>query len=91
MEDLDSTLEIIAMLFKLIGNSGYGGTLIDRLKFMKVQYVEVLMKLAIKLTINSFKTLTKLQDEIYETELNHSCITINTPIQIGNMTLQYSK
>ena len=36
MGDLDSTLEIIAMLFKLIGNSGYGGCLVDQLKFLKV-------------------------------------------------------
>ena len=91
MGDLDSTLEIIAMLFKLIGNSGYGGTLVDQLKFMKVQYVEGFNEACNKVNDKRFKKLTQLQDEIYETELSHSCITINTPIQIGNLILQYSK
>ena len=91
MGDMDPSLEIIAMLHKLIGNSGYGGTLIDQLKFLKIKYIKGFKEACHKVNDVRFKKLTELQDDLFEAELNHSAITVNTPIQIGNMILQYSK
>ena len=88
--DLDSSQEIIATLFKLIGNSGYGATLTDQLRFLKVEYVKGFKEACYKVNDRRFKTITQLQDDIYESELHHSSITINIPIQIGNMILQNS-
>ena len=54
-EQVIATLESISMLFKLIGNSGYGGTLVDQLKFMKVQYLEGFNEACNKVTNKRFK------------------------------------
>ena len=89
--DVDSSLEIMGTLNKLIGNSSFGSTIMDQQKFLKINYVKGFKEACFAVNDKRFKNLTELEDDIFETELFHSKITINTAVQIGNMILQYSK
>ena len=60
MGNLDKTLEIIATLYKLVGNSGYGGCLLDQSKFVQLKYVKGFKEACFTVNDKRFKTLTEL-------------------------------
>ena len=91
--DRDPDLSIIADLSKLIGNSAYGSTILNKLKQSDVRYVEGENEACLKANEKGFKSMTQLSDdyEFYEIESQKNKIKLDLPIQIGFFILQYAK
>lgn len=80
-------------LSKLIGNSAYGSTILNKLKQSDVRYVEGENEACLKANEKGFKSMTQLSDdyEFYEIESQKNKIKLDLPIQIGFFILQYAK
>lgn len=89
--DIDKDLEVKALIEKLKGNSAFGGTIMNKEKFTKIKYVQGFRKACLAVNNPRFRKLNELNDEVFETESFNSHITMNLPIQLGYMILQYAK
>ena len=91
--DEDKDLSIIADLNKLIGNSAYGSTIMNKLTHSDVKYVEGENAACLSANENRFKTMIQLSEEyeFYEIEMQKRKIKLDLPIQIGYFILQYAK
>ena len=89
--DKDKTMAIIAETMKLIGNSAYGSTIMNKEKHLSIKYVEGDNKVPIYINDPRFRNLTKLDDSFYEIERYKRRIVMDIPIQIGFIILQYAK
>ncbi len=79
------------MLEKLIGNSAFGGTIVNQEKFQKIKYLEGFRKASLAVNDPRFRQLNELSDDIFESEFANANISINSPVQIGYKILQYAK
>ena len=91
--DINPDLSIIADLFKLLGNSAYGSTIMNKLTHSKMKYVSSESEASILANETLFKTMTQLSPEyeFFELELQKDRIKLDLPIQIGYFILQIAK
>ena len=89
--DADKDLSIIADLNKLIGNSAYGSTIMNKLKHSKVRYIQGENQACLLANQPTFKSMTELSQDFFEVEMNHNKIKLDLPIQIGFFILNYAK
>ncbi|XP_063687079.1 uncharacterized protein LOC134820563 [Bolinopsis microptera] len=88
--DQDPALRVVAETSKLIGNSFYGYTIMNKSKHVKVDVVD--QETAADL-INGprFSALDELSDNCYEVTSRKKSIRHNLPIQIGFFVYSYAK
>ena len=90
MADLDENLKIQGETSKLMGNAGYGGTLIDKTKHISLKFCsEENVDNHIKNPL--FKNMEELEGEIYEVEKLKKSVSLNAPIQVGIAVYSYAK
>ncbi|KAJ8311948.1 LOW QUALITY PROTEIN: hypothetical protein KUTeg_010501 [Tegillarca granosa] len=89
--DVDLSLEILATINKLIGNSAFGGTIINLEQYLNIRYCKGRKQACMTVNNPRFRQLCNLSDDVYETEFSKSNITVNLPIQLGYMILNYAK
>jgi len=89
--DADKNLSIIADLNKLIGNSAYGSTIMNKLKHSKVKYVQGENDACRLANEPTFKSMNQLSEDFFEVEMKHKKIKLDLPIQIGFFILQNAK
>jgi hypothetical protein len=91
--DTDPDQSIFASLFKLIGNSAYGSTILNKLNQTNVKYIQGESNACIYANDPLFKSMTQLAPdfEFYEVESQKKSIKLDLPIQIGYFILQYAK
>ncbi len=83
--------KIIADSMKLIGNSLFGGSLIDRSRFKQFKYVKSTNSAQNFVNDPKFVNLEELDDKIFEFEMQKKRIVQDIPVQIGYFILQYAK
>ena len=78
---------------KVIGNSGYGSTIMDKTKHKDIQYVQGENETCLKVNDPLFQKLECLdqEDQYYEVEMGKRKIKLDLPIQLGYFILQYAK
>ena len=81
---------VVAETMKLIVNSSYGYQIMDRSRHTNTKYVKGSQ---VDKFINNrfFKTMNELPEQIYEVEMNKTCIEHKEPIIVGFCILQYAK
>lgn len=91
--DRDPSKKIVADGMKMIGNSSYGKTIIDKEKFTNVAFYDEKDSVRISQEVNNkqFHHLSYIGGETVEIEKFHRSIVIDTPITIGFMILERSK
>jgi hypothetical protein len=82
---------VIPNTMKLIGNSGYGSLLINKMLHTNTRYVEGETNATRMVNSPRFKKMCPLPEELYEVESSKSRIVIDTPTILGFMILQYAK
>ena len=82
---------IIGETYKLVSNSSYGSLLMDKAKHTNVKYLINKSKVCKFINSSVFKNMNKLGQHLYEVETYKTCISVDTPIQIGFFILQYTK
>ncbi len=89
--DKHQNKKIIADSMKLIGNSLFGGSLLDRSRYKQFKYVK--SKTSAQNFVNDpkFVNLEELDAEIFEFEMQKKRILQDVPVQIGYFILQYAK
>ena len=90
MADLDRDFAIIGDCQKTLGNSFYGGTLIDRTKHKSVTFVEH-ERIRNHIRNPLFKTMIELNDGISEVTKSRKKVKHTSPIQIGIAVYSYAK
>jgi predicted NAD-dependent protein-ADP-ribosyltransferase YbiA (DUF1768 family) len=84
--------EPIANLFKTIGNSSYGSTILNKFRYSRIKHVQGSKQARLEVNDTRFKTLTKLGDSnLYEVESAPARTRIDVPIQVGLMILMSAK
>ena len=90
MADLDPDFHIRGLIAKLMGNSGYGRTLMDPYKHTNTTFVSE--ENVPKHVANPFfKNMTELNDRIYEVEKKKKTVVLDLPLQIGVAVYNYAK
>ena len=59
-------MSIIAETMKLLGNSAYGGTIMNKEKHSKIKYVKGERNASHYINDSKFKSLSKMSDDVYE-------------------------
>ena len=88
--DVDATKAVLGDTMKLLGNSAYGKTLMNKEKHLDISICDSVK--ASKL-VNSphFRRLIDLSDNTYEVSSTKKSICIDQPMQIGIFVYQYAK
>ena len=89
--DLHPNKKLLAETWKLIGNSSYGGILMNKLKHRNIKYSENTADVLKLTNCNEFRKLENLGNDFYEVELAKSKILLNLPVQLGFWILQNAK
>ena len=89
--DLDPNKKLLAETWKLIGNSSYGGILMNKLKHRNIKYSDNTADVLKLTNCNQFRKLENLGNEFYEVELAKSKIVLNLPVHLGFWILQNAK
>lgn len=89
--DVDKSQELKSSLSKLVGVSAFGGTIINQEKFQKIKYVEGFKKACFAVNNPRFRQLNELGGDMFESEFANANISINSPMYLGYMILQYAK
>ncbi|XP_033729708.1 uncharacterized protein LOC117318890 [Pecten maximus] len=89
--DDDKMSAVIANTMKLIGNSAYGGLIMDKSKHTNIKYVRGETNACNAINDPRFKDLHQLDEDIFEVENAKRTITYDLPIQLGYFILQYAK
>ena len=89
--DRDPDKAIIGETYKLVSNSSYGSLLMDKAKHTNVKYLVNKSKVCKFINSPVFKNMNKLGQNLYGVETYKTCISVDTPIQIGFFILQYAK
>ena len=63
----------------------------DKAKHINVKYLMNKSKVCKLINSSVFKNMNILGQDLYEVETHKTCISVDTPIQIGNFILQYAK
>jgi hypothetical protein len=89
--DIDPTQSVFRDTMKLLGNSAFGSSIMNKEKHQKVSYVKGENMACLKVNEPEFKKLTSLEHDMYEVESYKKKIVLNVPTQIGFFILQYAK
>ena len=89
--DADLTKQVIALLFKLIGNSSFGGTIMNKEKQRRHKYVKGFKKASLEVNNPRFSNMIEFENDIFEMEFKKGRIVIDTPIVLGIAILNYAK
>ncbi|XP_033758018.1 uncharacterized protein LOC117340367 [Pecten maximus] len=76
---------------KLIGNSAYGGLIMDKSQHTNIKYVRGETNACNAINDPQFKDIHQLDEDIFEVENAKRTITNDLPIQLGYFILQYAK
>jgi hypothetical protein len=76
---------------KLIGNSAFGGSLINKDNHRQVTYVKGKENLMREANKSNFVKAIELEDKIFEIHKRYNSVTLNTPMLVGYFILQYAK
>ena len=87
----DKTKAMLGQLWKLTGNSAYGVTLIDKMKYNKTELVFTEEEAKKQVNKVNFKSLAPLGDDVYEVQSAHNNLRIDLPIYLGFQILQLAK
>ena len=90
LADLDPNHKIKGETSKTLGNSWYGGTLMDKAKHTSLRFCE---EKHIQNHIRNplFKSMEELNGDIFEVEKAKKKVVLDTPIQIGIAVYNYAK
>ena len=91
MGDADDSKSIYGAKMKLLGNSAFGSSIMDKEKHLKIRYVNDHYSASMLVNDPRFKKITELADDCYEVESFKRIIVHNVPTQIGYYILQYAK
>lgn len=89
--DLFPEQGIIADTMKLLGNSAYGGVIMQKEKHQKIKYVHSRGEAVMIANWQSFRKMEELGENFYEIELAKDKVTLDMPIYLGFSILQYAK
>ena len=91
MGDSDPNKKVISDTAKLIGNSLYGGTMLNKEKFTEHIYAGSVHEAQLLANNPRYKKLEELDNDIFEVEMSKKKIIQNSPTHIGFFILQYAK
>jgi hypothetical protein len=89
--DQEESQSIQGNTMKLLGNSAYGSSIMNKEKHKKISYVRGENSACLKVNEPEFNKLTQLGQDLYEVECFKKKIILNLPTQIGFFILQYAK
>ena len=89
--DHDPSQSVKRDTMKLLGNSAYGSSIMNKEKHKKISYVKGENSACLKVNEPEFNKLTQLGHDLYEVESFKKKILLNLPTQIGFFILQYAK
>ena len=89
--DRNSKISLLSETMKLISNSAFGSTIMNKFNFNDVNYVRGSTSAKIEVNKPHFKKINELDDDIFEVEAAKHRIKIDVPIQIGFFVLNYAK
>ena len=90
LADLDPVFKIKGETSKLIGNSLYGGTLMDKAKHTSLKFVSD-ERVPNHIKNPLFKNMDVLNGGVHEVEKTKRKVVLDTPIQIGAAVYSYAK
>jgi hypothetical protein len=89
--DKDFDKSILSELCKLLGNSSYGSTLINKENYTNITYCGNETDGQKLVNSNLFKKMNEISDDFYEFELHHKTVKLDTPCHVGYFILQIAK
>ena len=89
--DINPDTSIIADTMKLIGNSSYGSTIMDKTKHIKVTYHNNVHDVRKEINKPQFVRLFDLENDVCEVEKHKKNINLDTTLQVGFFILQLAK
>ena len=89
--DNDPNLGLLGDTFKILLNSSYGSSILNKENFSDTQYIQGHSKVKIEVNKPEFRKATLLGDDVYELDKGKNKITMDVPIQIGFTILNYAK
>ena len=89
--DNDPDQALLGDTFKILLNSSYGSSLLNKEKFSNTSYHKGHNAIKIEANKPEFKKATLLSDDSYEVEKGKKRIVLDVPIQIGFFILNYAK
>ncbi|KAK3098713.1 hypothetical protein FSP39_022331 [Pinctada imbricata] len=89
--DANPDMKVIADTNKTIGNSAFGGVIMDKTKHTNISYVKGMQAVQDAVNQSEFVRCTQLNNDVYEIEKSKNTIRLDLPIQIGYFVLQYGK
>lgn len=87
----DSSLDALASTMKLVGNSGFGSLIMDKLKHQDVKFVDSPVGAYKKVNEQGFCKVTEIYTDYLEVEMAKEKIKLDLPIQLGYWILQLGK
>ena len=82
---------ILLFFFCFSRNSAYGVTLQNKSRYSRTQFVQGSKNAAARVNSNRFKSLSVIDDELFEIESGYASIEMNLPIYLGFEILQNAK
>jgi hypothetical protein len=89
--DLNPNSKLLADTYKLLGNSAYGGLLMNKEKHKKVSFVEGHHDALRKTNSPQFRQMEILDKDLFEIQMAKKRIKMDLPIQLGFFILQLAK
>lgn len=89
--DSDPSKAIIAETMKLLGNSSFGRTILDKSKFNDIKYKKNENDILKSINSSFFKDLNEINDKCCEITSNKKKVILDIPIQIGSAIFQLAK
>ena len=89
--DNDPDLGLLGDTFKILLNSAFGSSMLNKERFSDTQYIQGHSKVKIEINKPEFRKANLLGDDVYELDKGKNKITMNVPIQIGFTILNYAK
>lgn len=89
--DKDPSKSIIAETMKLLGNSAFGRTILDKSKFNDIKYKNNENDILKSINSSFFKDINEINETCCEITSNKKKITVDIPIQIGSAIFGLSK
>jgi len=76
---------------KLVGNSMYGGTILNKDKYTSVLYTKSILKVCSEINRPTFSSASGMGEDAYEVQSVAKKILQNVPIQLGHFILNLAK
>jgi hypothetical protein len=89
--DKNPNSKLMADTYKLLGNSAYGGLLMNKEKHRKICFVEGKGEVLKKTNCPQFRQMEILDEDLFEIQMAKKKIKMDLPIQLGFFILQLAK